>query len=68
MRGGCIVGSLSVPMVVLGQVSQMSRLRQVTRQVLVYLKALSCGIIPSFDDDMSQSESIRQVYESTGQL
>ena len=36
-------GSPSVPMVVLG--SQMSRRRQVSRQMLIYLVNLSLGII-----------------------
>ena len=39
-----IVGSLSVPVVVLGELSQMSR-RQVTGQMLVYFNTLSLGIL-----------------------
>ena len=42
------VGSLSVPIGVLGLVSQMNRLRQVMRQMSVYLNALSLGMITFF--------------------
>ena len=40
-----IVSSLSIPALVLGQHSQMSRLRQLMRQVLIYLNTLSLGVI-----------------------
>ena len=40
-----IVGSLSIPVIALGYVSQMSRLRQVKRQMLIYLSALTRGIL-----------------------
>ena len=40
-----IVGSLSAPIVVLGRVKQMNRLRQVMRPMVVYLSTSSLGII-----------------------
>ena len=42
------VSSLSVFVVVLGQVSQMIKLRQLMRKLLVYLNTLSLGIITFF--------------------